>query len=88
MDSYLGKPFIYTDYTFIYHLIFYLNKRFILNIILHKKKPYHKGKSSITLFFFTLTKYDVLDMLDKAAKKVDYLMYTKPMKDRLALQKK
>lgn len=55
-----------------------------MNLIIHKYKPFKKWKAYITIGFFTYIKYDTMDMLDKAAKKLDYLMYTKPMKDELS----
>lgn len=55
-----------------------------MNLIIHKYKPFKKWTAYITIGFFTYIKYDTVDMLDKAAKKLDYFMYTKPMKDELS----
>ena len=43
------------------------NMKTTMNIIIHKYKPYIKGKSYITFAFFTYIKYDVLTMLDNIA---------------------
>ena len=53
------------------------------NLIIHKYKPFRKWKSFISFAFFTFIKWDIMDMLDRAAKRVDFLLYTKPMKDVL-----
>lgn len=54
-----------------------------MNLIIHKYKPYKKWRAYLTIGFFTYIKYDTMDMLDRAAKKMDTLMYTNPMKDVL-----
>jgi hypothetical protein len=48
-----------------------------MNLIIHKYKKYKKWRSYLTIAFFTFLKYDALDMLDNAAKKLDYHLYTK-----------
>lgn len=49
-----------------------------MNLIIHKYKHFKKWRSYITIAFFTILKYDALDMLDNAAKKLDYHLYIKP----------
>ena len=39
-----------------------------MNIIIHKYKPYAKGKSFITLAYFSYVKYDVLTTLENIAR--------------------
>jgi hypothetical protein len=39
-----------------------------MNIIIHKYKPYYKGKSYMTFAYFTYIKYDVLTTLENIAR--------------------
>lgn len=59
-----------------------------MNFIIHKYKWYKKGKSYLTIAFFTYIKYDALTMLDNAARKIDNLLYTEPMKKKLWIHNK
>lgn len=54
-----------------------------MNLIIHKWKPYQKGNTFKTIWFFTYLNYDAIDWLNRAAKKIDYLLYTKPRQDEL-----
>jgi hypothetical protein len=37
-----------------------------MNLIIHNKKPYKKGNTYLTLWFFTFIKYDVMVALNRA----------------------